>query len=274
MGYESKDKVTRDPGIFLTKGMKVSIPSFSISVSDDGKVSSDPVTLHTGLDMCPYWIGIAYEHLIDTELAHNELMAAKDGKEDAGIGTSLQKEFVSGMQTIMAAGVAIDAYYGSVKRHIEIPKDLTKTWREKGTGRHKQIAEVLRRAFPMSTESGKKLRDILKQNLTFRDRAVHPEYGTTAPQLHVELNKVTDWRYATFRFSNAKTIAGLTLSIIYQTASNPHKKKYPGLKKYCEELIVDLAPLLKKWTDRYGELFDQNSSNESVHRIADKSGSR
>lgn len=252
---EKPEKIEPDPGIFVTKGMKVSIPSFSISIGNDGGVISDPVTLHTGLDMTPYWLEIAYQHLIITEAAHTELMEAKNAKDDEKIAQALQKEFVSGMQAIMSSGIAIDAYYASVKDHIELPEDLIKAWRENGTARYKQIAEVLKRAFPLSQESAGKLRDILKQNLKLRDKAVHPEHGTTAPLLHVELNKVSDWRYAVFRFYNAKAIVGLSLSIIYQIANTPLSDKHEGLKKYCEELIVNIDPILKVWIDKYGKLF-------------------
>jgi plasmid stabilization system protein ParE len=246
-------KITPDPGIFLTKGMKVSIPSFSISIDRNGKLSSNGVTLHTGLDMCPFWLEIAYEHLLKTESAHNELMSAKDEKDSEKIGRSLQKEFVSGMQAIVSSGIAIDSYYASVRDHIDIPESLVKTWRDKGTARYKQIAEVFRRAFSLKQDSARNLRDLLKQNFDFRDIAVHPKYGTTAPMLHVELNKVTDWRYATFRFYNAKAILGLSLSVIYQTAK--FGKKRNELKKYCDDLITELEPMLKRWVDKYGKLF-------------------
>ncbi len=252
---ESSKKVEPDPGIFVTKGMKISIPSFSISIGDNGELVSDPITLFMGLDMSPYWLEIAYQHLLATEAAHVDLMAAKEARDDEQIAAALQKEFVSGMQAIMASGVAIDAYYASVKDHIELPEDLMKAWRENGTARYKQIAEVLKRAFPMSQESAKHLRDILEQNLKFRDKAVHPKYGTTAPLLHIELNKVSDWRYAVFRFYNAKAIVGLTLSIIYQTASKPFTDKHDRLRSYCEELIVNIDPILNVWVQRYGKLF-------------------
>lgn len=252
---ESSKKVEPDPGIFVTKGMKISIPSFSISIGDNGELVSDHITLFTGLDMSPYWLEIAYQHLLATEAAHVDLMAAKEARDDEQMAAALQKEFVSGMQAIMASGIAIDAYYASVKDHIELPEDLIKTWRENGTARYKQIAEVLKRAFPMSQESAKHLRDILEQNLKFRDKAVHPKYGTTAPLLHVELNKVSDWRYAVFRFYNAKAIVGLTLSIIYQTASKPFTDKHDRLRSYCEELIVNIDPIFNVWVQRYGKLF-------------------
>ena len=67
---KTQDKKTPAPGVFVTKGMKISIPSFSISFGESGELSSDGINLHTGLDMCPFWLDIAYEHLLDTESAH------------------------------------------------------------------------------------------------------------------------------------------------------------------------------------------------------------
>jgi hypothetical protein len=55
--------------------------------------------------MSPYWLEIAYQHLIATESAHVDLMAAKAAKDDEQIATALQKEFVSGMQAITALGL-------------------------------------------------------------------------------------------------------------------------------------------------------------------------
>lgn len=85
---------------------------------------------------------------------------------------------------------------------------------------------------------------------------MHPPSGTTAPVLHPELNKATDWRFATFRYYNAKAVARHTLSIIVQTASHPNKEKYAILRTYCETLISNVMPLLKRWEERYGKLYD------------------
>lgn len=248
-------EVTPDQGIFVSKGMKFSIQSFPISIGKDGKISSEEIILHTGIDMCPYWLNIAYGHLLKTETAHNNLMLAKDEKNNEKIGNSLQNEFISGMQSIVASCIAIDAYYASVKDHIDIPDSLVKIWHDNGTARYKQIAEVFRQAFFLKTNTAKKIRDILKESFDFRDKAVHPNYGTAQPQLHVELNKVTDWRYAHFRFYNSKAILGILLSIIFQTASKPLNNKRDGLKKYCAGLIIELNPLLTKWGKRYGKIF-------------------
>jgi len=250
-----QDKNNPATGVFITKGMRVSIPQFSFRIGINGNIEGEPLILHTGIDLCPYWLDIAYDHLLCTEKANDNLMRAKELDDNEQISNALQAEFASGMQAIMASAIAMDAFYANVKENIDLPQNLTETWRKKGTARYKQTAEVLRRAFSINQETARILREILKQNYTFRDKAVHPPPGTTAPVLHPELNKVTDWRYATFRYYNAKAIVGLTLSIIAQTATKTHENKFKNLKIYCESLMISIEPKVKRWEKRYGKLF-------------------
>jgi hypothetical protein len=243
-----------DSGVFLVKGDTVSVQTFSISVTEQGEVKADPVILHVGIDMTGYWLDIAYKHLIDTESAHKKLMLAKEDKNDEKIAFYLKKESISGMQSIMASGIALDAYYASIKDHVKVQQSTIDSWRNKGTARYKQIAEVLRMGFRLKNPSSNSLRDILKQNFKIRDKAVHPSPGTAAPLLHVELNKVTDWRYATFRFYNAKAIYGLSLSVIFKTTSSTDSKVADSLKVFCGTLLPRIKPMQRKWKRRYGEL--------------------
>jgi hypothetical protein len=113
---------TSDPGLFLTKGMKVSVPNFSLSINENGEMSSE-MTLHTGIDMVPYWVEIAYAHLRQTEDVHKQLMSAINDNNESFIGDLLQNEFTSGMQAIMAGCIAIDSYYASIKGFAKIPED-------------------------------------------------------------------------------------------------------------------------------------------------------
>ena len=246
-------KETPDPGVFLVKGDRVSISNLSISVDEEGNFRSLPVELHTGIDMSPYWLNIAYQHVKATEKAHNGLMFAKSEKDDNLIGKYLKKESSEGMQAVVASGVAIDAYYSSIKEYVNISKSTLDAWQVNGTARFKQIAEVLRVGFHLSGKSSKNLRVILKQNLGLRDKAVHPCTGTTYPLHHVELNKITDWRYATFRFYNAKTIYMLTLSIIFKTASQLSSKTSKELVDHCNDLVIKLEPILRKYERKYGK---------------------
>lgn len=243
-----------DPGVFLVKGDAVSVRPFSITVNEQGEIEAPPVVLHVGIDMTGYWLDIAYKHLLDTESAHKRLMIAKEKKNDEKIARYLKKESISGMQSMMASGVALDAYYASVKEHVEIPQSTLDSWRENSTGRYKQISEVFRMAFRLNNPSSTSLRDVLKQNFQFRNKAVHPSHGTAAPLLHVELNKFTDWRYATFRFYNAKAIYGLSLSVVIKTSCSTDSQITKDLKGYCEKLLPRLKPLERKWKNRFGDL--------------------
>ena len=243
-----------DPGVFLVKGDTVSVMPFSISVNEQGEVESSPVVLHLGIDMTGYWLDIAYKHLLGTESAHKKLMIAKGERNDEKIARYLKKESISGMQSIMASCIAIDAYYASIKEHVNIPQSTLDSWRENSTARYKQISEVLRIGFRLKAPSSKSLRNVLKQNFNFRDKAVHPNPGTAAPLLHVELNKVTDWRYATFRFYNAKAIYGLSLSVVFKTSCSVDSKVAENLKDFCNKLKPRLKPIERKWKRRYGDL--------------------
>lgn len=244
-----------DPGLFITKGMKVSVPNFSLSINEKGEITSNEMTIHTGLVMCPYWIEIAFALLKKTEDIHNQLISAKNDNNESLMGDLLQNEFTSGMQAIMAGCIAIDSYYASIKDFAVIPEDLAKTWKEKRTARYKQIAEILKRTFVIPQDMFLKIRKILKQSFDLRDMAVHPKYGTDQPVLYPEINKISDWRYSTFRYANAKAVVGHSLSIIYQTARQKQDKNKQVLKIYCENLVKELDPTLSKWVEKYGKLF-------------------
>lgn len=245
---------TSEPGLFVTKGMISAIPEFSISINENGEITLDKMIFHTGLDMCPYWLEIAYEHLRITEDIHNKLISATNNADEQLMGDLLQKEFISGMQSIMAGCIAIDSYYASIKDLSEIPKSIMQNWRKNGTARYKQIAETLKNTFNITNDTFDKIREFLKQSFDLRDRAVHPKYGTDLPVLYPEINKITDWRYSAYRYANAKAVVEMSLSIIYRTASIKHNDKKKELKIYCENLVQKLDPIRSKWLEKYGEL--------------------
>ena len=189
-------------GLFITKGMKVSVEEFSLKMLENGSIETNKMILHTGLDMCPYWLNIAWSSLLKTERYHRKIITPSQNK----LGEYLQKEFQVGMQTIMAACIAMDAYYASVKEFANIPEEVSKKWRENGTARYKQISETLKRVFVIPQDIFIQIRELIKQGFELRDRAVHPNSGTDLPVLHPEANVLSDWRFSTFRYVNAKAV--------------------------------------------------------------------
>ena len=244
-----------EPQLFLTKGMTIDISSFDISIDENGKISSTGPTIHTGLDMCPYWLEIAFEHLIKTETTHEKLLTAVTEKNESSIGELLQKEFVLGMQVVMASCIAIDSYYASIKKFANIPEELSSTWQNNRTARYTQIAETLKRVFIIPQDVFQQIRELLKQSFKLRDRAVHPKHGTDVPVLYPEIHKITDWRFSAFRYANAKAVAGHSLSLIFETAQQKIDNKEQLQKTYCENIVKKIEPTYTKWTERYGKLF-------------------
>ncbi len=245
-----------EPELFITKGMKVSIPNPSLSINKSGEITAMEITIHTGLDMCPYWIEIAYTQLRKTEDIHKQLILAKNDNNESLMGELLQKEFTSGMQAIMAGCIAIDSYYASIKDFAEIPADEVRKWRKNRTARYKQIADTLKRMFSIPPDVFLSIRKFLKQSFGLRDMAVHPKNSTELTVLYPEISKNTDWRYSAFRYANAKAVVGYSLSIIYQTARQEKGNKKHLSKTYCKNLVKSLEPTLSKWVEEYGELFE------------------
>ena len=243
-------------GLFITKGMKVSVEEFSLSMLENGSIETNKMVFHTGLDMCPYWLNIAWANLLRTESYHKKIIEQNEAHTQNKLGEYLQKEFQNGMQTIMAACIAMDAYYASVKEYADIPEDVSKKWRENGTARYKQISETLKRVFVIPQDMFLQVRESIKKGFELRDMAVHPKSGTDLPLLHPEANVVSDWRFSTFRYINAKAVAGNMLSIIYQTSRQKIPQKKVSLRVAAKKHKKEIDPILKKWVKRHGKLFD------------------
>ena len=246
---------SEDAKLFLTKGMTIDISSFEISIDETDKIASNGPIIHTGLDMCPYWLGIAYDNLLEAEKIHYRLEAAVNDKNDPLVGELLQKEFMVGMQVVMAGCIAIDSYYASIKQFSNIPEEIIKKWKTKRTARYSQIAETLKNVFYIPQDIFQQIREMLKQCFKLRDMAVHPKHGTDVPVLYPEINKITDWRYSAFRYANAKAVAGYSLSFILQTAQQRKDNKDKKLISYCDNLAKKIDPIYSNWINSYGELF-------------------
>lgn len=243
-----------DPGLFITKGMKGSIEKFSLSMGYDGSVNQNKMVFHTGLDMSPYWLNIAWNCLLKTERYHKKILNEVNAENQSKLGLHLQNEFQNGMQTIMAACIAMDAYYATIKEHASIPNDLLNKWKENKTARYKQISETLKRTFTIPEETFLQMRVSLEQSFKLRDKAVHPKSGTDLPVLHPEANIISDWRFSAFRYANSKAVVQNILGFIYLTTylKIPPTKK--ALKVIAEKHRNEIKPIVKKWDTRYGNL--------------------
>ncbi|WP_128003692.1 hypothetical protein [Piscinibacter defluvii] len=230
------------PGIYITRGMTVSIPQFSIRFREDGEIESSPLTLHVRFDVCPTWVQIAKRHLAAALAARISRETAWQGTDEDAKAQALEVEFEASMQAIMAAAVAWDAAYAVLREHVTIPQAMTDTWRNGRTARYTQVAEVVRRAFSLKPKGAALLRSNLKEIYRYRDLAVHPSGKIEAPLLHPELNLGMEWRFVYFRALNAEVAVQAAAAMLWDLANNG-KSKDPKVTEYQKTLATRLAEI-------------------------------
>ncbi len=226
-------------GIYIVRGMSVTLPSFSLRIREDGEIEGDPITPHVRFDVCPYWIQIAKRHLDAALVAKGNREIAWQGTDENAKAQTLEVEFETSMQAIMAAAIAWDAAYAVLREHITIPPRTLEKWRNGRTARYTQVAEVVRRAFTLKPKGASMLRNNLKELYRYRDLAVHPSGKIEAPLLHPELNLGMEWRFVNFRATNAELAVMAAAAMFWDLAHNG-KSKYPNISEYQKTLASRL----------------------------------
>ena len=232
----------RMPGIYITRGMTVSIPSFPIRFRPNGEVESDPITLHVHFDVCPAWFQIAKRHMESALIAQTKRQQVWAGADENAKALALEDEFEASMQAIMAAAIAWDAAYAVLREHVVIPDAMAEKWRKRRTARYTQVSETVRRAFIMKPEGTSALRANLKEIYRYRDLAVHPPGKIEKPMLHPELDLGMEWRFVYFRARNAELAVLAAAAMLWDLAHNG-KPKDPKVTEYQKTLAVRLQEI-------------------------------
>lgn len=253
---EEPQSSSRRGGVFVTEGARLVIPrgGLTLRLSDEGEIEPDPIVLHVGLDTCPYWLEIATAHVWAAAEVNEDLKQAVDEEDAERSGQDLQHEFISGMQAIVAAAVAIDALYAAIKERIDLPEGLIDTWRTNRTARHAQIFEVFSRAVEIDNKNAETIREILRELMRFRGQAVHPAGDARAAAYHPDLKRGTEWRFVAFGYPNAQKAVRLALALVTYIAGRPVRSS-EQLRTYLASLLERVEPHRQKWEDRYGSVF-------------------
>jgi hypothetical protein len=247
-------------GIFISRGMTVSIPAGGLKISLGSNAPPPSLTLHVHFDVCPTWCELAMSHLEAAKARRADRIAAwQRNEEDPHVGETkaltLEREFEASMQAIMAAAISLDAFYESLRDRIAIPAALTDQWRQNRTARYAQVTEVFRKAFRLKPRGTKQLREHLKRIYRLRDLAVHPSGKIQAPIEHPELNVGVEWRFFYFRAEHAQHVVDAATAIVWDLANQgkPANEKITqyvkGLRSRLNVLFPEGHPLVKKHTE-------------------------
>ncbi len=262
MPSESEPAPFRRPpgGIFLTPGIGLRIPEggLRLEIGEDGQLVSSSLTMQVLLDVCPHWLELMLDHLEVSEQANAAVMEAWRQPVEEPLRLALEAEFRSSMQCCTAAAVALDAFYANLKSYVVLPKSVRAAWRSRRTARYKQVTEVFRQAFLIGPRSAVELRKVLKEIFRFRDLAVHPPAEFQSPQWREDIELQTEWRFAAFRYSNARQIAHGALSMIVQLLRAP-RPTIPQLVEYARNARERSKPLASRWEGLYGDLLPPNA---------------
>jgi hypothetical protein len=230
------------PGIYITKGMTLSLSQISLRLRDDGELEGDPIKVQVHYDVCPTWVQIAVRHLSAAQRARDARQDAWRGTDEDAKASALEAEFEASMQAIMAAAISWDSAYAVLQHHVRLPDSLVERWRDGRTARYTQVAEVVRRAFSLKPKGVAVLRKNLKEIYRFRDLAVHPSGKLSAPILHPDLDVGVEWRFVSFRASNAELAVHGAAAMLWDLAHNG-KTKNQKIAEYQKTLATRLQEI-------------------------------
>jgi hypothetical protein len=230
-------------GVFISRGMAVGIPAggLTIGIGSDGKPTSSLV-LHVHFDVSPTWLELAAAHLTAARLHSLQRAEAWSRDDEDAKASTLEREFESSMQAIVAAAIAIDAFYAVLQKRVQIPQAIVASWRRNKTARYVQVTEVLKTAFGLRGKGLEALSGNLREIYRLRDLAVHPSGQLDAPILHPELQVGVEWRFAYFWYRNADAVVRAAARVLIEL-TNTGKPKNRDVRNYADGLKNRLAEI-------------------------------
>jgi hypothetical protein len=202
-------------------GSDVRVSDISFPLGADGvpMVEHGHLTLALRTDMWRFWLEDAIDAAVAAAAAADQIRPIYEQFEagnatDEDLDRLAIRELIASMRAITASAFAIDAFYGSVKaRSPKHPhQDM---WHEKGTARHKQVADTFRVHLRINKPATvKEIKHRVSQVFRFRDLAVHPGSKFREPIYRPDFNVALDWHFTVFRRENAINATALTIAML------------------------------------------------------------
>jgi len=231
------------PGIFLTRGSTLRIPSFTIDLDN---IEATTITAEVGFDVYPLWLRSAILQARQAKEVADELDRAWDGSGGDFHAELLEREIVSSMSAIVSASAALDSFYGSVVDRCPRSLQSGSGKRQRRRARERIIISTFQQRFALRNETVEQLRQPLKDLFTFRHIALHahgrPEITIEHPRLGVGMSR----KHVIFRAENAVAATSFALMAIAFLSTRPHHR-YPALREHCGYAREWLDPLITDW---------------------------
>lgn len=194
--------------------MKVGVlpGDLTIEVTESGAVNSKLI-LSTAYNVLPIWLRIANDQLLHAKQTSEEVKA-RWGSNDEANRELLVAELEPSLQVFVACGIALDALYDQLRPFSKLSQDDIQKWKENGTGRNKQIAEVIRRVYRLGTEETWQFKQNISEILKYRDMAVHPSLELKQTCVRPDIPVGVDWKFSAYKHSNAAKCFKATMEML------------------------------------------------------------
>ena len=233
--------------IFISRGITPIIKSGDLKITLNENGTDDMnVTLSLKFDVCPIWLKISVDHLIQAKEWNTKCVEVFKGNDNVLKSESIENEFEHSMQAIIAMAIAYDAFYASLKDKEIIFKNITDIWKKNRTARHKQVSETIRKGFKIKPNGAKILSQSVKEIYRFRDMAIHPLSNIEQAVMREDLGIGVEWRFACFTYLNSKLIVNEGLKRMKElVSSNAYTNE--KLKIYCTSMLALIDPMIKAY---------------------------
>ena len=190
-----------------------------ISCDPTGGFESKAI-LSTAYNVIPVWLRVARDNAMQAKRASDRI-AQEWSTDDVRNRELLVGELECCLQVFVSCGIALDALYDQLRPFARITAADIQAWKENGTGRAKQIAEVLRRVFNLNGLIFKQFRHNLTEIIKYRDLAVHPSLELKQACPRPDLPVGVDWKFAAYRSQNSEACLSSTISMFGYLYEHP-----------------------------------------------------
>src|SRR5262245_51079872 len=149
-----------------------------------GETTGHPVA---AIDVSTWWARIALEHLKACRTFNTSMLEAELQDNFPDVSAALREEVSHGMQTIVAAAIALDGFYERLIKHAPIPVEVKRSWKRNRTAKDRRMFEVFKSVFDIPPINLSRVDEMLAQVKRFRDWAIHPDAEGKALQAHPEI---------------------------------------------------------------------------------------
>ncbi len=190
-------------GVLVFEGMTVGVlpGDLSISVDESGSVNSKLI-LSTAYNVLPLWLRIASDQLTQARRA-SEAITTTWGTNDDINRELLVGELEPSMQVFVACAIALDALYDQLRPFAKLSQAEIQIWKDNGTRRASQIAEVIRRVYRLDAKATAQFKLNIGEILKYRDMAVHPSLELKQTCTRPDIPVGVDWKFSAYKHANA-----------------------------------------------------------------------